>query len=49
MEKEKSKGPSYTRFRCCSKGSCSKFESMWEAGECYANGGKLVRNCLECK
>ena len=46
---EKSTGPTYTRYSCCAKSSCSKFDSPWEAGDCYAYGGKIVKNCDDCK
>jgi len=44
-----SKGPTYTRYVCCKNSFCSKFESPWEAGDCYANGGKIVKSCARCK
>ncbi|MGB6063277.1 MAG: hypothetical protein WBG50_00610 [Desulfomonilaceae bacterium] len=46
---EKSTGPTYTRYHCCSGNSCGKFESWWDAGECYTNDGKIVKSCDYCK
>lgn len=46
---EESKGPTYTRYVCCKSSSCSKFESPWQAGDCYATGGKIVKKCEDCK
>jgi hypothetical protein len=46
---EKSTGPTYSRYSCCAKSTCSKFDSPWEAGDCYAEGGKIVKSCASCK
>jgi len=45
---EQSKGPTYTRYGCCLKGRCLKFESMLEVGDCYAEGGSVVKSCMDC-
>jgi hypothetical protein len=39
----------FTRYLCCRKDSCMKFETMWEAGACYDDGGRLTRDCSDCK
>lgn len=43
----KSTGPTYTKLRCELDRECLRFDSTWEAGECYEMGGKLVRECTE--
>lgn len=45
---KKSIGPTYTRYRCCIDSSCRKFESPWEAGSCYDEGGNIVKDCSKC-
>ena len=44
----KSTGPTYTRYSCCADKACSKFESMWDVGGCYEEGGRAVRDCSKC-
>lgn len=43
----KSTGPTYTRFKCECKDSCSGLEAWWDAGECYDKGCSIVRKCGE--
>lgn len=45
----KSTGNTYAhyKFKCQLPDSCLDFESMWDAGECYEKGGKLVKKCGE--
>jgi len=44
----KETGPTYSRLSCCSGHFCQSFDSMLAVGECYAEGGRAVRNCSEC-
>jgi hypothetical protein len=45
---DRSTGVTYTRYRCCIDKWCSKFESPWQGGECYDEGGRIVRDCSKC-
>jgi hypothetical protein len=44
---QKSRGTTYAhyKFKCQLPDACKDFESMWDAGECYERGGKLVKKC----
>jgi hypothetical protein len=46
---KKSTGTTYAqyKFKCQLPDACMDFESMWDAGECYEKGGKLVKKCGE--
>jgi hypothetical protein len=46
---KKSTGTIYAqyKFKCQLPDACMDFESMWDAGECYEKGGKLVKKCGE--
>ncbi len=46
---KESTGPTYTRYSCCLNHACSKLNSMTQVGDCYEQGGKLVRKCSCCK
>lgn len=45
----KSTGVTYadSRYKCQSAHTCIEFDSLWDAGECYEKGGRLVRECSE--
>jgi hypothetical protein len=45
----KSTGTTYAhyKFKCQLPNACMDFESMWDAGECYEQGGRLVKKCSE--
>jgi hypothetical protein len=45
----KSTGTTYGKykFKCQLPQACRTFDSMWDAGECYEQGGRLVKKCTE--